>query len=279
MEHKEKNSTKNLRQFFLLTFAFSWLCWLPGLLLTYGMLVPSQTLDTIQNILQWVGGIGPSLAGLFLVNRNDGKTGIKALFKRVIQFKIGKWYLPTILLLPLAVILGHVINGLIFGAPFPQKEILSEPWWIPVLFAVFFILQFSEELGWRGYALDRLQNRWNALTSSLMLGVVWALWHLPMFLSNGFGQHDNHLPYGQFSITIILTTVLITWLQNNTNGSLVPAFVMHAMFALSGEVLPLVRENTNGQLDYTAWGITNILLTMIVIFVIYKWGYKTLKKD
>lgn len=279
MERNEKTSTKNLWQFILLTFTFSWLCWLPGLLLTYGVLAPSQTLDTVKNILQWVGGIGPSLAALFLVIRNDGKTGIKALFKRVIQFKIGMWYLPTFMLLPLGVILGHVVNGLIFDAPFPQKDILSEPWWIPVLFAIFFILQFSEELGWRGYALGRLQNRWNALTSSLLLGALWTLWHLPMFLSAGFGQHDNQLPYGQFSITIILTTVLITWLQNNTNGSLVPAFVMHTMIALTGEVLPLVEKNTSGQPDYTAWSITNVLLTVIVIFVIYKWGYKTLKKE
>jgi len=279
MEGKEKTSTKNLWQFFLLTFTFSWLCWLPGLLLTYGVLAPSQTLNTVTNALQWVGGIGPSLAALFLVTWNDGKAGLKGLFKRVIQFKLGLWYLPTFLLLPVAVILGHVINGLIFGAPFPQKDILSEPWWIPVLFAVFFVLQFSEELGWRGYALDRLQKRWSALFSSLLLGALWALWHLPMFLSEGFGQHDNQLPYGQFFITIILTTVLITWLQNNTNESLVPAFVMHAMFALSGEVLPLVEKNTRGQLDYSAWSITNILLTVIVIFVICKWGYKTLKKE
>ena len=100
-----------------------------------------------------------------------------------------------------------------------------------------------------------------------------------MFLSVGFGQHDNQLPYGQFSITIIFTTVLITWLQNNTNGSLVPAFVMHTMIALTGEVLPLVEKNTSGQPDYTAWSITNVLLSVIVIFVIYKWGYKTLKKE
>jgi membrane protease YdiL (CAAX protease family) len=274
MNKKTNSSFDRLWLFFLLTFGFSWILWLPGLLLTYGLINPSQTLTTINSVLQWVGGIGPSLAALALIIKDEGKTGVKDVFKRAFQLKLGYWYFPLFLILPLAVILAHVVNVLLFDGSFPQSGILSEPWWIPVLFLLFLILQFGEELGWRGYALDRLQQRWTAFFSSLLLGAIWAVWHFPMFLSSGFGQHDNHLPFGQFSITVILVSVLITWIQNNTNGSLVPAFVMHALIALTGEVLPLIEKNPNGQGDYIAWIIANFLLFVVVVIVVVFLGHR-----
>ena len=167
-------------------------------------------------------------------------------------------------------------NILFFDASFPQSSLLLEYWWIPFVFLIFVVMQFSEELGWRGYALDRLQKRWNAVFSSLLLGVIWAFWHLPMFFIIGFGQYDNQIPYGHFFITIVLVSVLITWLQNNTKGSLVPAFILHAMINLTGEVLPLAKKNELGQIDATPWIICNLLLFLIVIVVIRFWGYKKL---
>ena len=279
MNRKNRNSNGQLWEFFLITFGFSWVCWLPGLLLTYGLLSPNTPISTAASILQWVGGIGPSVTALVLIYRETGKAGLKHLFSRAVKFNLGVWYLPTFLILPLVVILAHVLNGCLFEAPFPSTDILSEPWWIPALLAVFLILQLGEEPGWRGYALDRLQGKWGALSSSLLLGSIWAFWHIPMFLSSGFGQHDNQLPYGQFFITIVLVSILITWLQNNTGGSLVPAFVTHALFALTGEVLPLIEKNPVGPSDHTAWIITNILLFITVALVIAVWGRKRLAKE
>lgn len=99
-----------------------------------------------------------------------------------------------------------------------------------------------------------------------------------MFLSNGFGQHDNHLPFGQFLITIVLVSVLITWLQNNTGGSLVPSFVMHAMFGLVGEVLPLIEKLPARSRNFTPWIITNGLLFIVTLVVVSVWGSRRLMK-
>lgn len=276
MKKKTDSSNQQLWQFFLLTFLFSWLLWLPGMLITYNLINTSQTFITISNIIKWVAGMGPSLAAIYLVIKVDGKTGTKKLFKRVLQLKLGYWYFPVFLLLPIMLVFAHLLNIIFFDASFPKTGLLAEPWWIPVLFVIFFIMQFAEELGWRGYALDRLQKRWNALFSSILLGSIWAIWHLPMFLTSGFSQHDNHLPFGQFFLTIVLMSVLITWLQNNTKGSLVPAFIIHALINLSGEVLPLIEKNSEIQGDYTVWIISNILLFLFVIVVIFFWGYKKL---
>ena len=253
--------------------------WLPSILITYSLITPSQTLITIYNVMKWVAGIGPSFAAIILVIKFDGRVGLNELFQRVLNIKLGYWYFPVFLMLPITLIAAHLINIFFFNTSFPKTSLLKEPWLIPVLFIIFFILQFSEELGWRGYALDRLQKKWNALFSSILLGSIWAIWHIPMFLINGFGQHDNHLPFGQFFLTIVLVSVLITWFQNNTKGSLIPAFIVHALISLSGEVLPLIQKNNEIQDDFTVWIITNILLFLSVIIVVLFWGYKNLARQ
>lgn len=279
MKIKSCEANQQLWQFFILTFLFSWILWLPGLLITYKVLTPNQPWIIMSNLLKWAGGTGPSVAAVILTRKHNGNTGVKVLFQRVLKIKLGYWYLPVLFLLPTTIFLAHVLNSLLFNSSFPKSSLLTEFYWIPIVFLIFLIMQFSEELGWRGYALDRLQQRWNAVFSSVMLGSIWAVWHLPMFFISGFGQFDNQLPYGQFFITIVLISVLITWLQNNTKGSLVPAFIIHAMMNLSGEVLPLVEKNKNTQSDSIPWIITNILLLVIVIAVILFWGYKKLVRN
>ena len=114
--------------------------------------------------------------------------------------------------------------------------------------------------------------------SSLIIGVLWAIWHLPMFLSKGFPHYDNHLPFGQLFITLVIASIFITWLQNNCKGSLIPAFVIHALINISGEVLPLIEKNKEVQGDYTVWIIVNVLLAIASILIILIWGQKTLMR-
>lgn len=274
-----KSANKKITTFFLITFLFSWLLWLPGMLATLDIINLSGIYVTIDNISRWIAGLGPSLAAIILIIKFEGKSGLKKIWARVFDFRLGSWYWPLFLILPAVIILAHLLNVLFFKGSFPATGLLKEPWWIPVLFLVFLVMQFSEELGWRGYALDLLQKRWNALVSSVILGFFWAGWHLPMFLTSGFTQHDYHLPFLQFAITLILCSILITWIQNNTHSSLLPAFVFHALINLSGEVLPLFEKNPAGQGSNTAWIISNTLLFIIVITVIYFWGPKRLMND
>ncbi len=277
--NKKANASVNqLVQFFVLTFLFSWLMWLPGTLYTYQIINPGQFVIELVKIMNLVGGIGPSLIAFILTFKNEGKHGAKQLFNRVLKVKLGYWYLPIFLIIPVLLVLAHILNMILFGASFPQTGLLSEPWWIPVVFLVFFILQFSEEFGWRGYALDRLQSRWDAFVSSLIIGVLWAIWHLPMFLSNGFPHFENHLPFGQLFITLITASIIITWLQNNCKGSLVPAFIIHSFINFSGEVLPLIEKNKEAVGDYTAWMIVNVLLIITSIFILIVWGKKNLMR-
>ncbi len=269
---------RQLFQFFALTFLFSWFMWLPSVVMSYGWVSSSNTLIAIANVTKWVAGMGPSLAAIYLIARRDGRSGVSTLLKRVISVRLGYWYIPTVMLLPVVLVVAHLLNIRLLGGSFPQTGLLSEPWWIPVVLVIFIVMQLGEELGWRGYALERLQQRWSALLASIVLGSAWAVWHIPMFLANGFGQHDYHLPFGQFWLTLVLMSVIMTWLQNNTNNSLAPALIVHASINLSGEVLPLIEKSRDVRGNYSVWVLVNVLLFFVVAIVVRLWGYKRLPR-
>jgi membrane protease YdiL (CAAX protease family) len=88
----------------------------------------------------------------------------------------------------------------------------------------------GEELGWRGTALPRLLTRWNALISSIILGVLWGLYHLPSFLLSGLPL--KNAPLIPFMLGALAITILVTWTFNHTNGSLIPVFLYHFSFNL-----------------------------------------------
>jgi membrane protease YdiL (CAAX protease family) len=275
---KRSASNNQVIQFFSLTFLFSWFLWLPGVLYTYQLIAPRPFILNLIEVMNWVGGAGPSVIAFILTLKIEGIHGAKILFNRVLRVKLGYWYFPIFLILPVILVLAHILNMILGGADFPKTGLLSEPWWILVVFLIFFILQFGEEFGWRGYALDRLQTRWNALISSIILGILWALWHLPMFLSKGFPHYDYHLPFSQLFITLVIASIFITWLQNNCKGSLIPALVIHTLINISGEVLPLIEKSQDVQGDYSAWIIVNILFTITVIFILLLWDQTTFKR-
>jgi membrane protease YdiL (CAAX protease family) len=105
-------------------------------------------------------------------------------------------------------------------------------------FLPFLILgPLSEEIGWRGYALGRLQTRWNALISSLIIGLVWALWHLPLFLMVGISQHELRLPFVGFLVGFMANSVFYTWLYNNTKQSLWSAILLHWLYTYAAQVV------------------------------------------
>ena len=261
--------------FFALAFLFSWIMWLPAVLLTYGLVEEASFIGGIAKPVGFLAGIGPSAVAFLLVALDGGRNGVKALLKRGVGFRLGRWYWPVILIVPTVLILAHILNCLL-GGSFPKTGGLEQPCLIPPVFMGLFVLRRGAEFGWRGFALDALQKNRGAVHASVILGVLWSLWHIPMFLASGFGHHDYRLPFGQLLVTLVLVSILITWVQNNTGGSLIPAFVFHTYVNLSGEVLPLIERNREAQGDYTAWIIANALFAIVVVCVVYRWGARTL---
>ena len=138
------------------------------------------------------GGFMPSLVALALTWRNERRVGLQKMWQRTIQFKIGwRWYLTAVGLIVFGSVCQILLNKLL-GGSFDFKLFLTQ---LPSLLPLILIGPLSEELGWRGYAQTRLQMRWNPLVSGVVVGMVWAIWHLPLFLMSGTSQHELNMPF------------------------------------------------------------------------------------
>jgi membrane protease YdiL (CAAX protease family) len=246
-------------KFFLLLFVITIPFWIFG-----GNRLPIP----IKLPVSALAAFNPLIAASILSYQGSGFSGVKELFKKVFDYKKIKnkiWYVPILLLNPLISILAYAIMRF-RGLPLPdpiQFPVLI----VPVYFVVFFIFAIGEELGWTGYAIDPMQNRWGALKASTLLGLVWAIYHLIPDLQNQ--QAVDWILWHRLGT--VLLRILMVWLYNNTGKSVFSAILFHAMDNLSWALFP----NYGSHYDPFVIGI---LLCITAVIVILGWGPKTLAR-
>jgi membrane protease YdiL (CAAX protease family) len=181
-----------------------------------------------------VGGFVPTLLAIFLTWKKEGLAGLRLLGRRIIQFKLGwRWYMFTFLVV-ITGTAGQLIINKLLGNTFNGTLFLTQ---LGSFLPLLILGPLSEEIGWRGYALPRLQTRWNALISSLIVGLVWGLWHLPLFMMVGTPQHELKIPFIGFLIGVMASSVLYTCLYNNTKKSLWSAILFHWLYTYAIQVV------------------------------------------
>ena len=226
--------------YFVMAYGFSWLAWLPFILAQGGLGVLPVSLSQFAIIPG--AFLGPLLSGFLMTAATEGKIGVQHLLRRFILWRVGwQWYLVTLVGIPVLFFLGYfVLPGSIavLHNPFPQILLLY-----PLLLLLeIFTSALGEEPGWRGFALPRLQTRFGGLVGTLMLGVLWGGWHLPLFLSTAWaGPGVSWLDVGGFFLKIIGVAILITWVFNHTRGSLLLAILLHATFDAFGSVIAVTN--------------------------------------
>ena len=201
-----------------------------------------------------------------------GKEAMKTLFKRFFLWRVGwKWYLIAILLMPTLRFAAIPLTARLTGVPADYSHPMIRDF-IPLdwpLFALliawilFEVFTNGEEMGWRGYVLPRLQSKYNALLSSLILGVIWSVWHLPKFF--GTGSSEGH-SFFWFTVFTISVAVLYTWLYNNTYGSLLLVVIFHASGNTVGQFLPAKFAVAGGilsNLEIVLFFIAAIVVTIL----------------
>jgi uncharacterized protein len=227
-------------------------------------------------VLVLLAALGPMVMGIAFTYLTRDKEGRRDYWRRIVSFKRipAKWYLIIFLFVPilngLAALLDLLTGGT--GATWGETALnaLTNPASIilSILFATLF--PFIEELGWRGYLLDRLQEKYSALVSSLILGILWSLWHLPTFFIRDSYQASLGIgtpAFWLFFAGIVPLTFVFTWIYNNTSRSTLAVILFHAMVNFTGELFTLSeRADTYSIL---LWFVAAIGITVI-------WSAKTI---
>jgi membrane protease YdiL (CAAX protease family) len=210
--------------FFVLAYALSWILESPLVFLR------DSVTDTQGLILTILASNVPSVLGIVLTATVFGRGALRKLLGRLLIWRVNPlWYL-LLVLGPAALVAGVVPLNALMGGPALS---LGMPLLGIAVFLAFHIVPGSalgEEIGWRGYVLPRLQSRMSALSAALIIGPIWALWHLPLWLTGEPGRTPTL--YAGFVVSVIALSVILTWVYNSTRGSLLMVVLLHATYNL-----------------------------------------------
>jgi membrane protease YdiL (CAAX protease family) len=238
---------KKLILFLALAFPLSWYAWIIAL---------------FNGTTSGPNPLGPFVAALVVTALSEGRSGIKQLLSRIVRWRVGiQWY-ALIFLLPVLICVVATLVNLASGAEikvaankvFSWKEIVSS------FIFIFLFIGLGEEPGWRGFALEKLQKIYSPLTSTLILSVIWALWHLPLM-----GSEFSGPVIPAFLMSLLGGALVLTWIYNRTNGSVLLMMLFHSTVNTfsSGVMFQLFQGSDQVRLWYlyaVAWLTTGFVV-------------------
>jgi len=263
MKASKTTDLKSPYVYFGATFLWTW-----GL---SSILIFKDSTPTLSFILLILAMIGPGVTGILLTYQTRSKEEIHDYWHRVIDIKrLTLPYLAITIGLPFGLqVMAGAIDGLSGGIGLRWGDaagaFITNPVSQILTLCVISLVPFFEELGWRGYAQDLLQEKHSALSASLILGCIWSLWHLPAsFIPNtyqaglGIGTPEFYLHFGG----IVVLSVVISWIYINTQRSILIMVVFHATINLAGELFKLSEM---GETLYTLCWVS-AAITIVFVF-------------
>lgn len=220
-----------LALYFVLAYAFSWAVEIPIALSVQGI-IPTK----VPLAIHYLASFGPLLAALVVASVTEGVGGLRRLFQGLLKWRVEAGYALFAIAFPAGLFAVAVVASWIMQGAWPDLGLLNEVDYLPpvgILPALGLWLLtygFGEEMGWRGYALPRLQSGRSAYSAALLLGVLWAGWHIPAIF-----YRDTYTALGFLALPLLLfsvciASIIITWLYNGTRGSLLMVILFHAIF-------------------------------------------------
>lgn len=245
-----------LWSFFILTYALNIAITVTQL---YILKIPQTKVVAILQVLT------PTISAVILSGLIGGRQEIIKLLSGFTRWKVGlRWYLAAFLMTGIPLLIAGVY--IFMGNP-PRGLQPGVTAWNLLSMLVFIFLSgpLCEEAGWRGFALPRLQARFNALVSSLILGLLWACWHIPYYFEPGYAAKG--MPFPIYLVVVTGLAILFTWIYNNSGGSLLLTVLAHFFFNFSSAFLVQAFGLLPPMLLYTAGGGMLGLLTIAVVII------------
>jgi uncharacterized protein len=214
-----------LIRFFLATYVVSWACFAAAASIRVGPGSASASLAGLRGPLALLGTFAPALVALVLTARAEGRAGTLGLLRRIIQWRVGApWYVFAVGYMAVVKLAVALVYRVATGG-WPRFG--QEAWYIVAMAIVLSTpVQAGEELGWRGYALPRLAARLGLARASILLGFIWACWHLPFFFIPGADKFGQSFPVYALQVTAL--SVAVAWLYWRTQQSLLLVMLMHS---------------------------------------------------
>lgn len=241
-------------------FAFGW-SWAIGFA---GARVKSE-FPILSMVLMMVAGFGPTIAALVVVSVSSDRRAMGDWLARCLNWRVDWRWFALAFAFPPAVMLLAVLIDVVLGGSFPAPIAVAQ---IPVLilnFALVLLIggPLGEELGWRGYAMPALRARMGWPAASLMIGLVWGAWHLPLFFLVGTAQ--SQMPIPLFMLNIMAGAVVFGWLYERTQGSVLPALVLHMSLNAWAGILILVPTAETGRPYALVTGLLVIVAVALML--------------
>jgi len=218
-----------------------------------------------------LGALSSSLAAIVLVIVEGRKGGLRELLGRFLVWRVGiQWWAFTLLFAIIPSVAALYLFNLLGGPTVDWSGLQPLYNVVPMFIFLTIAAGIGEEFGWRGFLLPRLQTRHNALVSGLIVGVVWAIWHIPLFFIKGTNQYDMQLQDGLlpvilgYSIFVIVSSIQFAWVFNNTKGSVLLAAVFHGASNAWGGYIDVYRGHFGGILTFMA---AQVVVSIIIVLI------------
>lgn len=241
-----------LSAFFTLAYGLSWLVWSPLLLSTDGVGLLVFDFPGAGSTAQLLGilpgaYLGPLAAAFAVTAAAEGRAGLRRWARRLTHWRVGwRWYAAVLTAVPAVILVSTLaLPGAASGIQTVGALVLLA--YLPVLVVQVLTTSLAEEPGWRDFALPRLQRRFGALTGTVVLGLLWGGWHLPLFLTPAWAGPDvTWLGPVEFVVTCVPISIVMTWVFNRTRQSVPLLMVLHASI---NSVMSLVWTQVFPTLD------------------------------
>jgi uncharacterized protein len=243
--------------FVVLTYALTWLAWMP-------LAIRGPIYGDRLSYLHFLGSFGPLVSAFAVTGLLSGWPGVRELLSRILKWKVPvgwhliAWFAPAALYIIAAVVVrvgwGQWPAFGRFGTSEEYAQLAVPVYWLLSILCY----GFGEEVGWRGFALPRLQQNYSKLISTVFISVIWAAWHIPVFsFSTGFSQMGPAEIFGWY-ISLLTGSVLLTWMYNGTRGSILIVAVFHASLDVAMTSPAPDSLSTVVGAFLTIWGVFSI---------------------